>query len=442
MEIGSTAPASAQATLQAAWPKLTLSSEHLKLWMETRTMVLWSQPAFADVWYRMMPDKDKELAWFTDKTLNAATDGQFMYINPATFFKRPLKHRVYICCHEIAHCIFDHCGIGYHLQKLGKIVYPDGIVLPYDNDISQVSCDCLINDMLIRGKVGEVPPDAIHGEAGITYEDDFFSAYRKLFEQTFGKVGKGGGLKNYASKLTPKSNSFDEHLPPGQPQGKSSQKAQEERNPQAWDNALSAALKAAKRSGEFSAVLERGLSKILEPQIDWRDQFQFAVSKRIGNDNSTWSMLDNELMLQGIGAPGKTKYGCELVVCVNDTSGSINQITVDIFMTECIGVLEQARPARMILIQCDAKITEWVEIEDVNDLIGRKIRGGGDTDFRPPFDRLHQEGLEPDCLIYLTDLDGTFPSAPPSYPIIWATISKGRKAPFGETIEIPKQLSE
>jgi predicted metal-dependent peptidase len=163
------------------------------------------------------------------------------------------------------------------------------------------------------------------------------------------------------------------------------------------------------------------------------------VSKRLGTDFSTWDTLDNELLIRGYGAPSKARYGCGTVVFVTDSSGSIDQRTCDMFNTEGIGLMEQARPRQLIYIQCDARVQEYVEIDDPSDLI-RPIRGGGGTDFRPVFERVQREGIEPDILIYLTDLEGTFPYETPPYPVIWVTIAD-HTAPFGDVIRIPKQLS-
>ena len=422
------------------WEQLVISSEQAKLWMETRTALLVNQPCFADVLMRMMKNSDNSLAWFTDHIPIAATDDRYMFLNPKEFFKYKLLHRVFIACHEICHAIFNHCGMMHQFRTLGYIMYPDGLKLPYNNDICQVSTDCLVNDLLIRGKVGEMPPDGHHGQAGITYKDDITTAYRKYFESMFGKGKQGAKTysKSNGKGVTPglRSGGFDQHLKPGQAPGSQSG-GKDERNPQAWDNALAAALASAKLQGKLPADLERGLSKLLEPKIEWRDELPLTLSKRLGSDFSTWNTLDNELMLRGIGAPSKARYGCECIVFAVDTSGSINQHTMDMFMSEAVGLMEQARPRELIIVQCDAKIQEWVTIDDPSELL-RPIKGGGGTDFRPVFERVAREGLEPDVLIYLTDLEGSFPSVPPSYPVIWCTITD-HPVPWGDKVLIPNQ---
>ena len=62
-------------------------------------------------------------------------------------------------------------------------------------------------------------------------------------------------------------------------------------------------------------------------------------------------------------------------------------------------------------------------------------KGGGGTSFVPVFDAVQESGEEPLCLIYFTDLQGTFPKEAPPYPVIWLTVEDGT-APFGEVLKI------
>jgi predicted metal-dependent peptidase len=65
-----------------------------------------------------------------------------------------------------------------------------------------------------------------------------------------------------------------------------------------------------------------------------------------------------------------------------------------------------------------------------------KPLGGGGTDFRKPFEYLEEEGIEPACLIYLTDLEcDDFPEEP-SYPVLWACTERTDSVPFGEVIHL------
>ena len=43
--------------------------------------------------------------------------------------------------------------------------------------------------------------------------------------------------------------------------------------------------------------------------------------------------------------------------------------------------------------------------------------------------------IQPACLVYLTDLQGTFPDKPPDYPVLWVTTTD-QEAPWGETVRL------
>ncbi len=100
-------------------------------------------------------------------------------------------------------------------------------------------------------------------------------------------------------------------------------------------------------------------------------------------------------------------------VFVRDTSGSVFDETQRQFAAEIGAVHQQLQPARLIVIDCDARVTQVqvFERDEVVDLA--PLKGGGGTSFKPPFAWLEQEGIEPAFLVYLTDLYGAFPATRP-----------------------------
>ena len=47
------------------------------------------------------------------------------------------------------------------------------------------------------------------------------------------------------------------------------------------------------------------------------------------------------------------------------------------------------------------------------------IKGGGGTCFKPVFEWIEQQDMEPGLLLYFTDAEGEFPLHQPNYPVIW-----------------------
>lgn len=424
---------------EEVWDKLPLSSQHQTLWEQTRAAALYALPFVTDVWYNMMVDQDGQTAWFTDKVPIAATDDTLMYLNPATFFAYTLEERVFICSHEVMHCVFNHCGLSWNLQEAGEVRYTDGVVLPYFHKLFNIAADCVINAMLIKSGITGMPTNGQLHKL-VSADDTVLDAYRKLYKEAGGgrrgkNPGDGPGNKGNGENG---GEGFDVHLRPGQGRGKSPSAAEVERSPQKWINAINAAMESARMAGNLPANIERAFTKIIQVEVDWLELYPTTVSKAIGRDLLSWMYLDPEYMVRGIGFPGRIKHGCGTIVIIFDTSGSIGQKTIDMFASVTQSVIEMVRPQLCIVGECDTKVYRFDEIEDISDLHG-KVRGGGGTSFCPPFDKVKEEGLDPELFIYLTDLEGDAPTEPPPYPVIWACITD-LKGPWGTTIKIPKQV--
>jgi predicted metal-dependent peptidase len=427
------------------WPQLTLSAAHEKQWSEFKACMLWAVPSFSDIWLGMMVDKYCDHAWFTDRIDTAATDDKYLYVNPDWFFKLTLDEQLFVACHEVEHAMYGHAGLGWSLGKEGQVRYNDGVVIPYHADTMNRAMDYVINAQLIEAKIGSMPgmgcywPGVINGDMGV------LDAYRIVYKRH--PPGKqpnsgSGGKDNPAGNSNLPGQPFDKLLRPGQGRGKSANKAVSERSQSEWDTTVTAAMESAKLRGQLPANLDRAFSKRLQPKADWRDLFMLAVSKKIGNDRYTWDMLNQQLAYRRIGAPGRASYSCNMVVVVVDTSGSINQRTFDVFMAEASGLLEQARPKRIIFAQCDTDIQEWLELDASSDLYECKLKRGGGTSFREPFKRIEEEGLEPDLLVYLTDLYGDQNEIPePPYPVVWGCVTN-EDAKWGEIVRVPLQAED
>ncbi len=92
----------------------------------------------------------------------------------------------------------------------------------------------------------------------------------------------------------------------------------------------------------------------------------------------------------------------------------------------------------MLLIDCDTKTYQQEEFFPGDDLRAFVPTGGGGTDFRPVFADIEAMDQPPACLIFLTDLFGSFPKVAPDYPVLWANFGNpNNKAPFGHTVFVP-----
>jgi predicted metal-dependent peptidase len=434
-----------------------LTPAQLKVWEMTRAALLWHCPAFSHLFYNMM-DKvgGKHVALFTndpefwgDGPGNiAATDGTSLILNPDTYLKLDLQERVFVAAHEILHCVYNHCGLGAQFRQRGKVAFPNGKDLPYIHILMNMAQDYVINDVLVESKVGKMPAMGCHDTKIGTAKDSAIDVYAKLYKdmEAKGKIitigvgsGRGQGLDPSECK------GFDQHKDPGTSQGKDPAQANMDRNEAEWGAALAAAMQSARLQGKLPAGLERALTELLNPKVDWREHIHSLFARKVGSGSFDWRRPDRRLIVRDIYAPGKSGNGAGLVGVAGDTSGSIGETELNMFFAEMAGLLDEVRPKKLLVAWCDAKVhrvDEAHEPQDLNEIRYKGAPGGGGTDFRPVFDWIANEGLEPDALVFLTDGYGAFPDRAPAYPVIWGSIARGPEGyPFGDVVEVPKQAA-
>jgi len=196
--------------------------------------------------------------------------------------------------------------------------------------------------------------------------------------------------------------------------------------------AVQQAAQAAKAQGKLPADLARLVQDITESKVDWREALHRFVSQAAHAD---YSFRKPNRRFTGCGIFLPSLYSEELppIAAAVDTSGSVDDTMVKQYGGELDGVLTQY-PTTINVLYCDAAVQgEEVFTRDNQPLV-LNAKGGGGTDFRPVFDRIATWDEQPCCLIFLTDLMGTFPKEAPDYPVMWIT-DGNLTAPFGETIK-------
>lgn len=234
--------------------------------------------------------------------------------------------------------------------------------------------------------------------------------------------------------LESKGHQFDEHMMPDDETGPTKVE---------YKRILASAKANAKAMGNMPAGLERVVDSLIEGVVEWNDKLRFQVSTKTGRDASNWNRPHRRLWYQtGIYFPSRVSFDAGIIAIGYDSSGSIDMETEGAyFFGETGKVIEDANPEAVIIIPCDAKVyedrVEWMDsVEDVANYQARGTPGGGGTSFVPVFEYLEEEGIEPDCLIYLTDMMGMFPKVAPDYPVIWVSTAGIEVAPFGEVINV------
>ncbi len=172
------------------------------------------------------------------------------------------------------------------------------------------------------------------------------------------------------------------------------------------------------------------------PKVDWRTLLRHFVEMASRNDYC-WLPPSRRYLSQGICLPSLHAKELGRIVIAVDTSGSIDTVALEQFAAEVSAVLE-ALDTLIDVVYCDAQI-QGHERFDRQDLpLVMNPVGGGGTDFRPVFEWVAQQGAEPRCLVYLTDLECyRFPAHAPDYPVLWVqTGHDAMPVPFGEIVQM------
>lgn len=202
-----------------------------------------------------------------------------------------------------------------------------------------------------------------------------------------------------------------------------------------WKEAVVTAANLASKHGDLPAEIRRIVDEIKDPPQDWRAILARFVQEASLNDYS-WKIPNGRYAHMGTYLPSLKSEDIGTVVIAIDTSGSIDGDLLSKFLSEVQAAVDATQPKCTYAIACDAEVQE-VAVFQSGDEIKLPLKGGGGTNFRPVFEYIEQEGINPACLIYFTDMAGCFPDDAPDYPVLWVSFgSYWIKAPFGEVVEI------
>ena len=394
-------------------------------------------PFFAQVYYSI----GEEI--FTKDFPTACTDGKRIYINPDYFCQFKLDERVFILAHEVDHMVCSHPTRSKHYRLQDNVKGK-----PYDHMFVNVCMDYVVNANLVESGVGAINPDWLF-RPDVKGDELWEDVYERLWQNPPPPPPGGGGGQgqpgpNKTAKDAGKSLKGAKGDPVASQQGGSFDQVMEPADDlpeeHEFKEAIARAAGLAKAMGKMPANFQRMVDEILQPQIDWAQHIRLLITGKVGNNAETWSRPNRRRLSTNplVVIPGKRGYGCELVVVAVDTSGSIGETELSAFFAEVGGILNAVKPQRIVVIGCDAAITQVDEVHSLDDfelLRSKGIKGGGGTRFEPVFDYVDEHDLRPETLVYLTDLMGSFPDDKPGYPVVWCATTND-PAPFGDVVRI------
>lgn len=374
-----------------------------------------------------------------DDTCNTAwTDGDTIAFSSKFIEENDLDILKFTLCHEVLHITNLH-----HCRMKNK-----------DSKIWNEACDYAIN-LLLRESGFKLWPDCLIEDCykNMAAED----IYRVLTKnqnpnqnnnnqnnkQNSGNKGQNNNSQNNSSNNQSNNQqgsqsgnnskgqkSFGEVRPCAK--GKEAEKEEEAKIQSKQAERI------AKQQGKLPAFIER-MFKNLPSNTDWREalaQFSSVVS----NNDYSWNKVNTRYSHTGFIFPGlySKEVGNIIVAC--DTSGSISEREISVMVSELFSILENLEAVNkdsleIPVIYCDSIVQK---VEHLTSSDKPSPKGGGGTDFRPPFDYIEKNLNTPAAIVYITDGEcDSFPENP-GYPVLWALFKNNPsfQPPFGDVVYI------
>lgn len=196
-----------------------------------------------------------------------------------------------------------------------------------------------------------------------------------------------------------------------------------------------------KINGNGAGGLDRELSDLLTPKVDWREVMrEFVKSICAGKDASSWRRVNRRFLSGDIYMPTLVGERVGRIAIGVDTSGSIGGPELDRFLSEVKSIAEDVKPSFVDLIYWDSEVAaheEYDESSVPNIVSSTKPKGGGGTDPVAMQNYLKKKNIKPECIVMLTDGHVGEWGNEWEAPVLW-TICGGNKvtAPVGKTIHI------
>jgi len=405
----------------------TISSPHLAVSQcevrlrKARTALLLDHPFFGTLLFRLGVEVN-----YSIRTM--ATDGVSLFYNPAFVDTLTAAELSGTLAHEVMHpALQHHTRRGNRDQKrwnmacdyaINPLLIDAGLTLPknvlLDARFTGMSAEEIYNCLDLKDEGSSEGESQQNTSADPTSED--------------AAKGKQGGEGASNQPVAPESpGGIGQVLDAPEEVGSPSVDEQVRE----WQIALQQAENVARLAGKMPVGAKRSLEAAREACVNWRELLRRAWSETIPADYC-WARPNRRHIWTGLYLPGVTSEEVGEIAIAVDCSGSINARQLGLFEAEIQSILAGQRPRRVHVLYFDV-VVHRADTYDCGQPIQLSAVGGGGTDFRPCFDWLEEQGVVPQTLVFLTDLCGTFPSAAPNYPVIWAATGK-RSAPFGEVV--------
>jgi|TARA_R110001592_G_scaffold4360_5_gene24600 predicted metal-dependent peptidase len=321
----------------------------------------------------------------------AAVDGRNLFFNTQFFNAMSNQEIEFVIAHEILHCVFDHLT-----RREDR-----------DGQIYNIAADYIVNNLLVRDRIGTIPKlvDCYQDFKYDTWSSE--EVYDDIFEQA---KQNGDDFLNQLGEL------LDEHLDwegDGEEDGnnnsnisskqpKYSKEQMREIRDEVKENMMTAAQSSG--AGNVPAEIERMISKLTEPKMNWREILRQQIQSTIRNDYTFMRPSRKGWHMSAV-LPGQNFDETIDIAVGIDMSGSIGNEQGEDFLGEVQGIMDEYQDYNIKVWCFDTKVYNEQDFtaDGGERLEEYEIMGGGGTEFDCNWEYMKQHDITPKKFIMFTD---------------------------------------
>ena len=317
----------------------------------------------------------------------AATDGRKFYYNSEFVNNLPLKQLEFLVGHEVLHAVYDHMG------RRGN----------RDPKLWNIADDYCVNWDLVEQRVGDKIPIALYDSKykGMSAEE----VYDDLYENA-DKINIDDLMKRLLDEHLDGEGDDGEDDGDGDKPGNGRPKLSPEEKKAIRDEIREAVLAAANAAGagNIPGGVKRMIRDLTDPVMNWRELLQQQIESTVKSD-FTWARPSRRSWHMDAVMPGM-KPGEQIDVVIGiDTSGSITDTDLKIFLSEIKGIMESYDEYRIHVVGWDTEVHNSAVFtsDNIANIEEFEPGGGGGTDPHCVWRWLQDNEIEPKKLIMFTD---------------------------------------
>jgi predicted metal-dependent peptidase len=355
--------------------------------VKARVKLLFDHPFFGNLASRL------RLVNCDDWCETAATDGVTLYYNSRFINKLKTGELTFLIAHEVLHVAYDH------MNRIGD----------RDSRIFNIANDYAVNSDLVHYKIGELITTV-----PALYDEKYHRMSSEEIYDDLMKNAKNISIDDLLDMLLDqhlngesKSSSGDNDGNDGNGGKKGNipvlSKAERDQISKEIKQAVISAAQA-KDAGTVPANLKRMIDAFLNPTLDWRDLINLNINSTVKYDYSWAKPSRKGWHMDYILPSSKPDEKIEIDVAI-DTSGSISEKQLNIFLTEIKSIMETFMEYEVNVFSFDTTVynDEKFSSDGDSDITKYTPIGGGGTNFHAIFNHLKNNDRVPKMLIVFTD---------------------------------------